>query len=134
MTKSVNSCVVYVLTKYFENNWPGDLAVAQQKALNNKLPLAVVYCLEQWNDHELDELRPVETDLADLGIPLIVLIGEAKATLNGFIHHTNPSHLAKYDSNYQDDGRLISHPISWPGVVIKINQLEELHAKGKLAC
>lgn len=77
-----------------------------------------------------------EDALASCNIPLIILIGPATKTLNGIIHHTRPLEVF-YEESASDNvltGTLTRHPYPWPGRVISITELSELHAAGQLAC
>lgn len=107
---------------------------AQQAAVAADVPFCIVYCMEVWGPSVLEQLMPTETVLATLNIPLIVLVGPAKATLAGFMHHTNP--LQQFGGSLPDPMslKLSKHPVAWPGVVIPIQELIQLQAAGKLAC
>lgn len=128
------SCVVYVLRHARSTVGSRALYKAQQRALEHDLPLAVVYCLETWNEAILDELRPVEVQLSKKNIPLIVLIGAEAKTLSGFIYHTAPLQVIDGTSMEQSGQKLVVHPHKWPGVVIAIDELVTLQAAGKITC
>ena len=74
------------------------LAIAQKTALDNKLPIAVVYfvSLSSINNSTkegikaLKNLKSNEYMLNKLNIPLMVIIGNIKDKLQSLIHHTQP--------------------------------------------
>jgi len=75
------------------------LLAAQKKALDNELPLCVVFCLykstgiraREHYDFMLSGLREVEKSLAGLQIPFMLLVGRPFDKLSAVIHHTNPT-------------------------------------------
>ena len=75
------------------------LICAQKHALAKNLPLAVLFCLQpksgvRAKEHYqfmLDGLKEVETDLAKLNIPFMMLMGDAHERLSGMFHHVQPT-------------------------------------------
>lgn len=134
MSNSSNSCILFVQRSTEVD--VSAIAHAQQAAIRERLPLGVVYCLEEWEDAVLKKFSAAEDALASCNIPLIILIGPATKTLNGIIHHTRPLEVF-YEESASDNvltGTLTRHPYPWPGRVISITELSELHAAGQLAC
>ncbi|MCX6728110.1 MAG: deoxyribodipyrimidine photo-lyase [Candidatus Saccharibacteria bacterium] len=90
-------CVLYVMSRDQRVADNHALIAAQQKAIEHALPLAVIFCLQPKSGNRsrehfewmLEGLREVETQLSALSIPFLMLIGDAKTTLPGLIHHTN---------------------------------------------
>lgn len=134
MSSSASSCILFV-----QRSTEVDVSAithAQQAAITERLPLAVIYCLEEWEDFVLKKLSAAENALASCNIPLIILLGPAAKTLNGIIHHTRPLEVF-YEESPPDNvsmGTLTRHPYPWTGRVISIAELSELHAAGQLAC
>lgn len=102
LNKNISSngdCVLYVMSRdqRVADNYA--LLAAQTKALEQQVPLAVVFCLMKKSGYRSREqfewmisgLKDVEAKLAKLQIPFMVLIGNAKETLTGMIHHTRPA-------------------------------------------
>lgn len=127
----MKTCIIYQLTdpKTFEAN---SLAPAQQLAIKHDLPLAVVYCLEKWDNLATNQLNRVEADLQPFDIPLITLVGELNKVFQGFVGHTQPMQI--FHQGAGSTGKLTKHPIAWPGVVLSTNQLDKLAQAGQLAC
>lgn len=92
-------CVLYIMSRdqRVADNYA--LLGAQKTAMALAQPLAVVFCLYSKSGNRSREhfqwmlggLREVEMQLSALSIPFMVLIGDAKTTLTGMIHHTKPS-------------------------------------------
>jgi deoxyribodipyrimidine photo-lyase len=76
------------------------LQTAQDQALRLEVPLAVVFCLlpDAKAPRILDGLRKVETGLAELNIPLMVVIGDPVERLGGVLYHLKPQVLV-FDSS-----------------------------------
>lgn len=90
-------CVLFIadVNKLKPNDY--NLLAAQNDAIKNNLPLAVVVCLKiqgSINDKKyapsLAGLERAEAILAELNIPLMALIGDSLERLQGMIHHTQP--------------------------------------------
>ena len=98
MVESKGSCVVYVMSRDQRVKDNHALLIAQKHALAKGLPLAVVFVLQTKSSYRarehfefmLEGLRQVESDLKDLNIPFIMMIGDPRERILGFIHHTNP--------------------------------------------
>lgn len=92
-------CVLYVMSRDQRVHDNHALLLAQQQALELKLPLAVVFCLLPKTGHRshehyrwmLDGLRGVESDLAKFNIPFMMLIGDPLSRLKSLFHHTDPA-------------------------------------------
>ncbi len=92
-------CVLYVMSRDQRVADNHALLAAQKTALALKQPLAVVFCLYSKSGNRsrehflwmLEGLHEVEAQLSALSIPFMMLIGDAKTTLAGMIHHTKPS-------------------------------------------
>lgn len=75
------------------------LIAAQKHALELRLPLAVVFCLYPKSGHRareqydfmLEGLTEIESQLASLNIPFILLIGKPEERLLAAIHHFTPA-------------------------------------------
>ncbi|MEI7632103.1 MAG: hypothetical protein WCJ60_02170 [bacterium] len=74
------------------------LVIAQKTALDNKLPIAVVYfvSLSSINNSTKEGIKALknlisnETMLNKFNIPLMVIIGDIKDKLHSLMHHTQP--------------------------------------------
>ena len=91
-------CVLYVMSRDQRVQDNHALICAQKHAMAKNLPLAVVFCLQsklgvRSKEHYqfmLDGLKEVETDLAKLNIPFMMLVGDAYERLTGMFHHVQP--------------------------------------------
>jgi hypothetical protein len=108
-------------------------AAAQSLALQEQLPLAVVYLLEHWQPGVLSELKSLEQDLIARQIPLMVIVGEAVKSYAALQHHTRPVQTFKALSTGPKTD-IKTHPYIWPGRVISIDELINLHAHDEIAC
>ena len=103
-------CVLYVMSRDQRVADNFALVAAQQTALELHVPLAVIFCLQPHNPDSkhprarehyqwmIKGLHHVEADLADVGIPFMMLIGKASERLSGMIHHTQPA-AVYFDNN-----------------------------------
>ncbi len=89
--------VLYIMSRDRRIKYNYSLATAQQSAIQQKLPLAVVYCLYKVENRArehlkfiLTGLKELESDLKQYNIPLMLLFGEPERVLPGLIHHTQP--------------------------------------------
>lgn len=126
------SCVLYVLDQAVADY--RKIATAQAEAIKNSLPIAVVYCMAEWDTETLARLRSVEQQLTEHAIVLIILIGESATTRAGIIHHTQPFAVFDDATESKPDAELVDHPYIWPGKVLTINELVRLEAEGNLFC
>lgn len=145
--------VLYLLTQEDLLAYQQGLSVAQRYAQTCQLPLAVLFLMTKAQgvlpgpqfDELLARLRAIEIEVSSYNIPLIVLVGDPVVTMKGILHHTKPKKLFSGrlpgwveqltevpisvipDTN---PGLTVqTHPISWPGPVIPLDQLGEyLHA------
>lgn len=132
MSHSRPGCVLFTL-KSAKDFTQSTLATAQQAALRQQLPMAVVYCLASWDEDLLRTFLLTEAELAKFDIPLMVLLGDPATTLAGLIHHTQP--VSVFDAQSPAiDVQLVRHPHPWPGRIITIAELIDLHAAGQLTC
>lgn len=100
-TSQTGKCVLYVMSRDQRVHDNHALYFAQQEALRHKVPLAVVFCLRTHSGYRsreqyawmIDGLKEIERTLAKVSIPLLLLIGNPKDTLEGLIHHTTPRAL-----------------------------------------
>jgi deoxyribodipyrimidine photo-lyase len=99
-------CVLYVMSRDQRVHDNHALAFAQDLALKQQVPMAVVFCLkpniknrsrEQYT-WMIDGLKEVEARLQTHHIPFMMLIGSPDKTLPSLIHHTNPSTVV-FDMN-----------------------------------
>jgi hypothetical protein len=117
----------------------GSLSRAQRFAFKYALPLAVVTVLEVTGRNEqimqLEELQPIEKQLAHFNIPVIVLIGSTQTVLEGFKHHTKPKQLFIPDDVVPaTTPQLQIHPYTWPGTVIPVKGIMKLVTSDKITC
>ncbi len=106
---------------------------AQSQALADKLPLAVIYCLQKqpaktWESYQkdLDQLQATETKLGKNNIPLLLLIGPKKDNLLAVFHHLKPENVYYGKSADRSiNQKPIPHPYDWPGLVQKVDSLKE---------
>ncbi len=91
-------CVLYVMSRDQRVQDNHALLAAQKHATAKELPLAVVFCLtpktgfrarEQY-EFMLAGLHGIETNLARLGIPFMMLIGDTTERLGGAFYHLKP--------------------------------------------
>lgn len=129
--------VVYLLQADEFAPEPARLANLQQQAMAKKLPLAVVYCLDE-TEHQtdyrqiLDRLRPGERQLAVMRIPLMVLVGDRTQRFEWFSEYVRPQVGGRRTSPVTT--KLVDHPYPWPGTVMTIDELQPLIDKNKLMC
>ncbi len=91
-------CVLYVMSRDQRVRDNHALLAAQKHALAKKLPFAVVFCLYEKSGNRAHEqyefmlagLKAVETELAALEIPFMMVIGNPKEKLGAVVHHTKP--------------------------------------------
>lgn len=98
---SKGECVLYVMRrdKRVRDNFA--LLAAQKRALELKLPLAVIFCVhpqDRYHSYEyytfmLDGLKMVESELKKCHIPLMALIGPPLERLKGAINHLQPTEV-----------------------------------------
>ncbi len=92
------SCVIYVMARDQRVRDNHALLVAQEQALRLEVPLVVVFCLlpragQRAREHYefmLKGLQEVESDLAALNIPLMLVHGSPYERLQGVSHHLKP--------------------------------------------
>lgn len=92
-------CVLYVMSRDQRVEGNHALIAAQQHALAQKLPLAVVFCLypktgnraREHYEFMLGGLREVESKLNTLSIAFMMVIGKPSSTISNVIKHTTPS-------------------------------------------
>jgi len=92
-------CVLYVMSRDQRVEGNHALIAAQQHALAQKLPLAVVFCLypktgnraREHYEFMLEGLKEVESKLNTLSIAFMVVIGKPSSTISSVIKHTTPS-------------------------------------------
>jgi len=115
----------------------GPVVAAQNFALEQKLPLAVVYCLEEQNPVRQVELlggfRELETSLQKYNIPMMVLIGERDKVLPWMGGHVKPVRIFT-EADTPEQGRLQKHPITWPGRVMTIAELQAMVSGDQSYC
>ena len=91
----MGSCVIYVLLKEHSLN-DQTLRDAQGYAINHKLPLAVVTCLNidqndlKTNQKALHSLKSTENQLKQYNIPFMMLLGDSYDRLQGVFYHLKP--------------------------------------------
>lgn len=96
---TIGRCILYVMSRDQRVRDNHALIFAQELALEQRIPLAVVFCLKPNIKNRsreqyawmIDGLKEVEAQLHTLHIPFMMLIGAPDKTLSGLIHHTNPS-------------------------------------------
>jgi deoxyribodipyrimidine photolyase len=138
-----NTCVLYVMSRdkrVFDNPV---LIAAQKTALQQKIPLGVVYCYEKSQTIDnLAGLKNIERQLENFQVPFIVLIGDKRARLKGMVFHTKPyavyfdtesdvelDCLTNLQATGNDSGSMQFHPYRWPGKVIPVEELASLIVK-----
>lgn len=122
--KDSGNCVLYLLDRVSQDI--SRLAHAQAIAIKHKLPIAVVCCIDNNEQSNLQSLQTIQKRLKRLNIAFIILIGQASQTLASIVHHTQP--MAIIADDYQTDIRhtLHKHSILWPGTVLDIQHLASL--------
>jgi deoxyribodipyrimidine photo-lyase len=91
-------CVLYVMSRDQRVGYNHALMAAQVYAINQKLPLCVVFCLynkagKRAREHfefMIDGLHEVEKSLAVVGIPFMMVIGDPFEVLSSVFVHTRP--------------------------------------------
>lgn len=106
------------------------LSAAQVVALKHQLPLAVVFCWVSRDDITVvPRLKKIEQQLSEYDIPLLTLVGASEKVLPGLFHHVQPVAVFTDDSPVHDlPPALVPHPVSWPGKVITVSELQALDA------
>lgn len=132
---SAIGCILYLIPA--ERLWiDAKLEKAQQHALEQRLPLAVITCiLPKQYGGKLPMLQALETQLSRYQLPLIVLIGTEAATLPSLVKHAKPVHV--YGHGGDAAGKRVTlqpHPYAWPGVVIKTGELKKIVDKNDYMC
>lgn len=92
-------CVLYVMSRDQRVEGNHALIAAQQHALAQKLPLAVIFCLypktgnrsREHYEFMIEGLREVESKLNTLNIAYMMVIGQPSSAINNVIKHVNPS-------------------------------------------
>lgn len=133
----MKTCLVYVMEHPSDVMNSSLLAEAVLRANKLALPLCVVYVMSDWSEQTASQLGKTEQSLADVNIPLIVLIGQPDKTLAGFLHHTKPTEIIYSSSKATEPDHpteLATLTTDWPGVVIPLKEISVLAAEGKLAC
>lgn len=110
-------CVLYIMRRDQRVAHNHALLAAQKIALDNQLPLAVVFCLQpatKWRSREqykfmLEGLKQIEHTLQKYDIPLIMLLGDPKETLSAIAHHTKPHSVVFDFSPLRGPRNLIQH-------------------------
>lgn len=106
------------------------LAAAQQFAIDQTLPLAVVYCLEQPEPEQqlmrLEKFETVESELRPYDIPFMTLLGARAKVLPWMGGHVKPVRIFTDDDVGEQNGKVQQHPIAWPGRVMDIAELMAL--------
>lgn len=135
--------VLYVMSVNLHVSDSHTLLDAQKHALVKKLPITVVFCLDPatgintsiYYKPLFTKLQKVESYLANLNIPLMIIIGNPKEKLDAVIHHTKPDKV--YYGNSSLSGlnslkQLVIHPYDWPGTVQDVATIQG--AINKLSC
>jgi hypothetical protein len=135
-----NNCVLYVMSRDKRVHDNPVLLAAQKTALQQKIPLGVVYCYEKSQAFDiLADLKKIERELEGIQIPFIVLIGDKYARLKGMVFHTKP-YAVYFDvesdielecptnspATDNESGAVQAHPYQWPGKVMPVEELESL--------
>lgn len=124
------NCVLYVMRRDQRVSYNHALLVAQQIALTEKLPLAVVFCLQphtlrrshEQYDFMLKGLAKVEKKLAEHNVPLLTLIGQPQDSLAALVHHTSPHSVVFDFSPLRGHPRLIEEAKKFiEGAVIEVD-------------
>ncbi len=95
---ALGQSVLYVMSRDQRVNDNFALLAAQKHALAKKLPLAVIFCLQdktgfrarEHYDFMLKGLKEVEVGLAKLNIPFMMVIGSPQDKLSAAFYHTKP--------------------------------------------
>jgi len=91
-------CVLYIMSRDQRVADNHALLAAQKHAISKKLPLAVVFCLQNKTGNRAREhyefmmsgLFELESTLHKFDIPFMLLIGDPKQKIAAVIHHTSP--------------------------------------------
>jgi hypothetical protein len=95
---------------------------AQEYAVAQKLPLAVVICVSDKN--ELPKLLEIESQLAKYSIPLLTLIGDFKQRIDATAYHLQPKRIYhETEAVEKKPVDLIVHPFTWPGRIASVQEL-----------
>ena len=97
-SKTDGKCVLYVMSRDQRVKDNHALLCAQKHAIAKKLPLAVVFSLyaksgvraREHYQFMINGLKQVETDLEELNIPFMMLIGTPQERLSATFHHLQP--------------------------------------------
>lgn len=116
----------------------GILSYAQSVAIEQRLPLAVVFCLDESEQSEpplmiLDQLRGLEKKLAVVHVPLMVLVGDSAQRFEWFSGYVKPARVVTRRSPQRAQPPT-SHPHPWPGTVITVDELMAMIEKGQISC
>jgi hypothetical protein len=128
---SIKNCAVLVSIKLDIPNILRRLAYLQVGAINNQMPIALVYISDQLepvskNLEFYNNLLKLEHSLSPINIPLILLIGDYQTRLDGFKYHINPKIIDYGDTDVSIIKELELHPHSWPATVIKVKDLKAI--------
>ena len=112
-------------------------AHAQAYALDQNLPLAVVYCQAIENPDKqlrrIGEFRQLEIFLGQYSIPLMILIGSRDKVLPWMSGHVRPVKIFA-GAGAPADGKLQKHPVAWPGRVMTVPELQALVSGDQSYC
>lgn len=135
MDKQRTGSVLYVTDSPVAN--VAGFAHAQAYALDQQLPLAVVYCQAIENPDKqfqrISEFHPLEIFLGQYSIPLIILIGSRDKVLPWMSGHVKPVKVFA-GAGAPADGTLQKHPIAWPGRVMTVAELQTLVSGDQSYC
>lgn len=110
---------------------------AQKFAIDQQLPFAVVYCMEQEDADEqmkiLAQFRPLESFLQQYSIPFMVLIGQRDKVLPWMSGHVSPKRIFTADDGLEQ-ADLQKHPVIWPGRVMTIAELQAMISGDQSYC
>jgi hypothetical protein len=130
----VDASVLYVASAKSLHLTAPALLQAQQYALQQQLPLAVLFCVPRPKTGLLvvtTKLYDYEAQLKAHNIPLIVLIGNKKQVLDGAYFHLKPQAVFTNAQHYSPQAiKLVAHPIVWAGTVIALADLDQAFARG----
>ncbi len=92
-------CVLYIMSRDQRVNDNHALVLAQNCAIEKKLPLAVIFCLYPTTGHRsreqyvwmIEGLKQVELSLWDYRIPFIMLLGDPRRRLVNCFKHLTPA-------------------------------------------
>jgi hypothetical protein len=117
------SCVLCVVDN-IDLNFDNQLYASQQVAIAENLPLAVVHIIDKLAADvpaELERLRFIEKHLDEQNTPLMILVGNPTERLQAVSYHLKPHTVVDFTS--QVEGKVVKHPIVWPGRIISIDEL-----------